>query len=180
MIYHVLANNPASPYNSIASLPVNTVGANLIVIQFVTYPNFAFSGGTISDTYGNTYTLVGGTSYGAAGGPYVSLAYARPAATGPSDVISISAVTTLTSGSVTPSVNGELLITAVNTNLPGTPTTYSIGNAFTVVDSVQQISGVSYGMAAACSIQTTAAAINPTWSSTTSGPMTASIYAFKP
>lgn len=68
-------------------------------------------------------------------------------------------------GSVTPGADGALLVTIVN---HGTSTA-SIDTGYTVngngVGQVVQVDNAHYGIAGAYFIQTTAAAINPTWSS---------------
>lgn len=88
--------------------------------------------------------------------------------------------TTLQPGSITPTADGELLITGVGayciTNC-STPTV-SIGSGFTITDSTNSNAVVDGGLAYL--IQSSAAPINPTWSiGNTSGGIVSSIVAFK-
>ena len=85
--------------------------------------------------------------------------------------------TTLATGSITPTENNELIVTGFGIFNPGTPV--SIDSGFTLVDSINFSSGNYYGSATAYLIQTTASAVNPTWTRTNSNHMTASIASFK-
>ena len=73
-------------------------------------------------------------------------------------------VSTLQTGSVTPSQANELLVTgmSINSNAPGVVPT--IDSGFTVSDADGFGSGNNMGGGAAYLIQTAAAAVNPTWS----------------
>jgi len=69
---------------------------------------------------------------------------------------------TIQPGSITPTQNGELIICAVGDDVdPGT-----IDSSFTITDQKSLVGGVNYGSALTFLIQTTAAAINPTWTGT--------------
>ncbi len=89
----------------------------------------------------------------------------------------ISSGTTIQPGSITPSEDRELVVTAVASD--GAISSPSIGSGFTIVENQPQIP-TAYGIALAYKVQPTAAAVNPTWNS--GGPsidMTASIASFK-
>lgn len=70
-----------------------------------------------------------------------------------------SQVGSLQTGSVTPSANNELVVTSIASS--GSPT-FSINSSFTITD--QTPSGGGFWLALGYLIQTTATAVNPTWS----------------
>lgn len=84
--------------------------------------------------------------------------------------------TTVQPGSVTPSEDNELLITAV-TGISWT--TEAIDSSFTVLDTVPFSGGVTFGVAWAHQIQTTATARNPTWTADAISDYCAKIATFK-
>jgi hypothetical protein len=65
-------------------------------------------------------------------------------------------------GTVTPSVNGALVITACGWDPSATP--LSVSSPFTISDQVNWVSGQSMGVGLAYAVQTTAAASTPSWS----------------
>lgn len=65
-------------------------------------------------------------------------------------------------GSITPTANDELVITALSANSPSGP--YAVDSGFTIAQSALLDMGVSNGLAQAYLVQTTATAENPTWS----------------
>lgn len=73
--------------------------------------------------------------------------------------------TTISTGSVTPSVNDELVVTGISFD---DNTGVAIDSGFTISDTEQLGGGVAIGGALAYLIQTTATAKNPTWSWTNS------------
>lgn len=81
-------------------------------------------------------------------------------------------------GSVTPTVNNSLLVTGSGND--GASTVSSIDTGFTKTDDNQFNSGVNVGGAIAYFQQSTAAAINPTWSATSATTFVAGIASFKP
>jgi hypothetical protein len=86
--------------------------------------------------------------------------------------------TTLQTGSVTPSENNEVLI--AGTGIEGTGRTATINSSFTITDGIAGDGATRMGGYAAYLIQTTATAVNPTW--TYSGAVTrvaANIATFK-
>lgn len=84
--------------------------------------------------------------------------------------------TSLATGSITPSVDGELIISGLT--LAGTSTGPTINSSFTSTNPINAVTGVSYGGGIAWKIQTSGA-INPTWSWTNSAANADSIAAFK-
>lgn len=86
-----------------------------------------------------------------------------------------SGVSTLTTGSVTPTVNKELLLACIST---GNSVLASIDNGFTITDLVTN--GTSENGGSAYLVQTTAGAINPQWSLSVAGDSAAVIGTFKP
>jgi hypothetical protein len=89
-----------------------------------------------------------------------------------------SSVTSLSTGSITPSVNGCVLFTGIG--FENTFSSPSINESFTGIVSASYNSGTHFGLAAAYRIQATAAAINPQWSWTGSATVAARIASFTP
>ena len=85
-------------------------------------------------------------------------------------------VTSHQPGSVTPSVDNELLISCLNY---ADTTTISINSSFTLPVQEPLVGGQHYGGALAYKIQTSAGAENPTWSWTNVSSVSAGIYTFK-
>lgn len=77
-------------------------------------------------------------------------------------------------GSVTPSVNNEVVVTGLASD-----TTYTIDGGYTITDQFPVAGGAAYGVAIAYLVQTTATATNPTWTISTASATTASIATFK-
>lgn len=88
------------------------------------------------------------------------------------------AVTTLQPGSVTPSEDNCVLVTALAVDSPAA--VLSINSGFTIAAQLGSGSGASYNLGIAYKVQTAAQAENPTWTSDTAGLMAAAIAAFKP
>jgi hypothetical protein len=114
--------------------------------------------------------------------PSIAVAAFRSSNASPFDVENgnylVSSGTTIQPGSITPSQDRELVVTALASD--GAITSPSIGSGFTIVENQTQ-SAAAYGIALAYKIQTTAAAVNPLWDSGLGGgiDMTASIASFK-
>lgn len=70
--------------------------------------------------------------------------------------------TTMQPGSVTPGVNNELLVTALNWS-NSSVTTVSIDSSFTITDTRDYSGGTNFGGSMAYFVQGTAGALNPTW-----------------
>lgn len=89
-----------------------------------------------------------------------------------------SGATSLATGSVTPSENGELIL--VGLSFESIISGLGIdGTGFTIIETVPSVGGQNYGAAVAYKIQSTAAAENRTWSWTSSTDGTATIATFK-
>jgi hypothetical protein len=80
-------------------------------------------------------------------------------------------------GSITPSVSGSLVVSG---DTYTDTSTLSVNSSMTIAKQVPVVSGIAYGGGIAYLSQTTAAAINPTWSSSTGSGMCATIMAFHP
>ena len=92
--------------------------------------------------------------------------------------VSTDGVTSIQPGSVTPSVNDELLVCSLG--LGGDVTNLAIGSSFTLQENLPLGSGVNYAAAGAYKIQTSAGAENPQWTWTTSRNAASAIATFKP
>lgn len=77
--------------------------------------------------------------------------------------------TTIQPGSITPTEDNEVIVTIFGVN--GSSSPMSINSGFTETNEVDFGAGDHYGATGAYLIQGTAAAINPTWTRTNSGPM---------
>lgn len=171
-----------SAVNSATTPGINTTGANLIVI-FTTRESSA-----PTDSLGNTWTpitnLTEGNSIGALyykfnpttgaaqtftssgtngtievqawSGASVGLDPGLHSAAG-----STTSSATVQPGSLTPSGNNELLVSGAS--LAG-GSTYSVNSSFTISDANNFTGGSTFGGAMGYFVQSTAAAVNPTWS----------------
>jgi hypothetical protein len=180
---------------------VDTTGATLIVVatsHFSPTPTLSDSKGntwTALTTYGpgsyevkmyycvsptvgsgHTFTLAGANTYptftvlGFSGGSLSSPFDQQNGATG-------SSFDTVQPGSITPTQDNELVVTALSGALSGTPA--SIDSGFSTPVQIANGSGAIFN-AIAYKIQTTAAAVNPTWSvSATASTGAAAIASFK-
>lgn len=88
-----------------------------------------------------------------------------------------SAIITLSTGSITPTQNSELILAALALNANSTSVT--IGGGMTIVDTQAGDPVTHYGSSLAWLAQTAATAINPAWSWTGSGTAASSIASFK-
>lgn len=84
---------------------------------------------------------------------------------------------TIQPGSITPTTNGQIIITALDAST--STNTYSIDSSFTISDSMAYNSTNSVAGAMAYFIQPTAGAINPTWTSDSVPARAAAIASFK-
>jgi len=186
----------AQGQNTTAS--ADTTGANLIVL--CTGLNTL---GTISDSKGNTWTKLttrSGSSIATAiyycyaptvgsghtftmanaVGAIVMEAFSGSAST-PFDVENGAAtdtnVTTLGTGSITPSVNDTLIVAALGAGK--TNQSHSLDSGMTVAQSINGVASTRYGAAIGYKIQTTAAAISPVWTWTNAGEVAVAVAAFK-
>lgn len=86
-------------------------------------------------------------------------------------------VTTIQTGSVTPSESSELVITHLGFNAAGLPT--SIDSSFIETNDREFGASNNYGSTMAYLIQTAAAAVNPTWTRTGTGAQATRIATFR-
>ncbi len=96
-----------------------------------------------------------------------------------------SSVTSFQPGSITPSINNELLLTGVCSNsVPSSSYAYSVDSSFTIATNGWKPyqPGSNYATGSAYLVQTTATAENPTWSWTggSSPYVTSMVASFKP
>jgi hypothetical protein len=164
--------------NSVTTGAINTAGANLIVVSVSGAPS------TLSDSKGNTWTAL--TTYGGVitlyycvnptvgtghtfteGGATTFAAISVMAFSGVSPSSPLdqqngngTVTTSIQPGSVSPSQNNELIVTGL---LMG-PGTASIDSGFNTPIQTAFNGGNAYGTAMSYLVQTTAGAVNPTWS----------------
>lgn len=190
------------------SSPVDTNGANFIVLAIGyagagSTPTVSDSKGntytpltpaTFSDSYcrfyfaenptvgsGHTWTVTGANSY-----PSISMqAWANALTASVFDQQNAGSTTpsyTATSvqpGSVTPGSNNQLIVTAVSNYADMSNVSRSINAGFTISGQVGNVPAISYPLALAYLVQTTAAAVNPTWSWSSSERANSVIATFK-
>jgi hypothetical protein len=85
-------------------------------------------------------------------------------------------LTSLQAGSILPGSDNQLIIATLS---GFGQSSIAIDSGFTIIDTVVSSGGTNYGCATAYKIQTTAIAVNPTWSWTGSTAATAEIASFK-
>lgn len=199
---YVTGATPVGGVNGGTTSAIDTTGANLIVLSVIWY----HPGGTptVSDSKGNTYTALtsitavsgssrlnlyycyaptvgtGHTFTIAGSGIYAGVGAAAfsGAASSPLDAQTgaTAAATTVQPGSITPSVADALLISAAGFDSSGT---ISVNGGFTEVSELAFSGGVNFGVQLAYLIQTSAAAANPTSTTTVSANLTAKLAAFQ-
>lgn len=186
--------------NGFVTGAINTTGCNLLVLGILDYNAVAT---TIVDSKSNTWTglttrpvnfsesrlyycfnpTVGTghtfTPSGLGMYPTICIAGFSGAVTSPFDVENGATGTSGTSkatGSVSPSENNELVITALCFDAINTA---AINSGFTIMNQVNYVSGQHFGGAMAYLVQGSAAAVNPTWSWGTSTDHSTGIATFK-
>jgi hypothetical protein len=196
LIAHTNAHGPSGA--GVTTTAINTTGANVIVV-FV--DQVYGSPATISDSQGNTWRTLTNNGYGAAfsclscnvssshtfsessnASPYpmivAVLAFAVSGTAGIDDSSSNVAYgqSSLQTGSITTTVSGDLLVTAVGGWC--TLSSMSVNSGFTIVETSQDTANACF--ADAWQVQSAAGAINPTWTGWT-GPdrMSAAAWGFK-
>jgi len=203
---HVLIAKTAkgSSSSGVTTDGVDTTGATSIQLAVSSYHIAPMP--TISDSKGNTYTALSsyndgteriqmfyvenptvgsGHTFTASGlSSFASIAVAAFKGGATSSSFDVengnfsTGVTTVTTGSITPTQNNELILAAVNFNAAGD--TVSINSGLNVLAQFAPGSGTNFGVALAAKTLGTAVAINPTWTAgSVSGGMAASIAAFK-
>lgn len=178
---------------------INTTGANLIVVGITC----STGAPTLSDSASNTWTQLAGQ---ATSGLFESLWYCRNPITsashtftagGSGAAICVTAfsgagggidknsgnaanpATTIQPGSVTPTVNGEVIVGFVGNG--GNVETWSVNSSMTISDQLPGISSNYFAAAMAYLIQPTAGAINPTFTTTFAGSaLVVTLATFKP
>lgn len=201
LVSHVSAANASTGATSSA---IDTTGASLLVVVLVYYePSTA---PTITDSKSNSWTGLSVTSItnedaikilyaqnptvgsghtftvsGAA--TYPSICVAAFSGTVTASVFDVEngnsstgAVTSITTGSITPAQDNELIVAGLCQYTGGTPT---IDNGLSVADSVNQNAGVYFASGLAWKQQGVAAAINPAWSFASTPNVVARIASFK-
>ena len=183
-----LVGSNIGQFASTSNVTLNTTGANFIVLSVVHNDN---ASQTITDSNNNTWTpltqysqfaaaacqifyavnpTVGSghtftSTFGSTGsGGIVVSAWSGVATSSPGDGSNGTgyfASTGIQAGSITPSVNGDLIIAAISCDNPSGP--YTVDSSLTILQSALLIAGTSQGLAHAYLIQSTAGAINPTW-----------------
>lgn len=189
---HVVAGSADT--NNVTTGTLDTTGATLLVLVLSNYNAVAT---TISDSKGNTWTALTGfnqasnahcriywsvpTSVGSghtftasstAGYPSISVsAFSGPVRTSPADQQNgAGGASALSVGSVTPTEDNELLVTGVCCWTSGGgvgPSSVDAGFTFSVSILMDAVPN-HYGGGSAYKIQTTAAAVNPAWTTTAS------------
>lgn len=206
MSFTLIANTGAGDtIDSVTTSSINTTGANLIVVNTAWYNGVGDP--TLSDSKinswtgltgrlsganesqrlfycfnptvgsGHTFTLAGSTT-----APAIGVSAWSGAGTSPFDqqngATNLGA-STLSTGSVTPGQDNELVISGICVTNNGGGAV-SINGGFTITNTVAFSSGNHEGVSMAYLIQTTATAANPQWNATNSADsLTASIATFK-
>jgi hypothetical protein len=181
---------------------INTTGANLLIVAVAAYQAQT---ATPSDNKSNTWTALTGRVNGT-NEIWIRIFYCVNPTVGSGHTVTFSAtssfpvimfsafsgagaydkesgggssgnVTSIQTGSLTPTENNSLLYTALCTGV--TATGYGINSSFSVVDSELGQGAVNMGAACGRKIQTTAGAENPTWSWTTTNSAAVAMAVFK-
>ena len=201
-------SEPGTSADSTTTTAINTVGSNLIIVAVA--DAYANPIGTLTDSAGNTwgadtvsngfspagnrivlyylYNPITSTSdtftYSAASSAYAAVAVEAWVGAGSSPLdqtnsstSNSSNVTSLACGSITPVVNNELIFSAISFGAAYTSQSVNTGS---LGDSVAFSSSVTYGLASAYYNQTTAGAINSTYSWTDSAQASCAVMSFKP
>lgn len=182
---------------------IDTTGVNLLVAAVCDY---APGDRSLTDSKGNTWqaltlyqnvasvtsvqlyyvispTVGSGHTFSLDGNSYPTLHVQAWTVTGPAydsrenGSSSTTPSTTRQPGSVTPSEDGCLIVSAISFNT--VLNVASINNSFTISDQLAATAGANVGGAFAYLLQSTAAAINPTWTLTISDESSAAIAVFK-
>lgn len=202
LINHVAAGSTDT--NNVTTASINCTGANFLVACCTSASAHA---GTISDSQSNTWTSLTRTVSGNAtdiqlfyvfnasvsashtftisstgGFPCIEVMAWSGIQTTPNpfdvqNTNSSASATSLTPGSITPSVNNELIVVGLAVDTATSAT--SIDSNFTITDTVTLVGGQHFGGSIAYLLQGTAAAVNPTWSWTTAALPEAAIASFK-
>lgn len=189
MSYSLIAHTAAGNAATVVTSGIDTTGADFIVVSISHYtPSGA---ATLSDSKGNTWTpltdraqaavsaqifycenpVVGSGhtfQYSGGGNYYPSIfvsAWSGSKASSAFDAENgaTAASGPLSTGSITPAEDNELIITALGcNNFPSTAIT--VNGGFTVTDTIETVAGVHFGGGMAYLVQTSASSANPQWS----------------
>jgi hypothetical protein len=206
MAWSLIAHAPSifvSTANSdTTATPIDTTGADLLIVVGSQYSGVA--AGTVTDSKGNTWTALtaqsatpeyeqmfycqGGTVGAghtfAFSGQFSSCAVAAfsGSVASPLDVQAGQAFAgagSIAAGSVTPGQNDSLIVTGLGLAVPGAAP-ITVGSGFTITDTVPPVNPNYEGVGIAYLVQTTAAAINPTWTWSGTVGVAATNAVFKP
>lgn len=198
--FNLIANTASSSAGAITTNSIDTTGADLIVIGLAADDGYNT---TPTDSKSNTWTQA--TSY-TQGNVRVRLWYTTPSSVGSGHTFSFSGsplgtmfvaafsganqsspydqqnganafATSLATGSITPTEDNELIIGLYGINSTGVP--MSVDNGLIEINEVDFVSSNYYGGMMAYKVQTTAAAINPTFTRTNSNGQAATVVSFK-
>ncbi len=144
--------------NSYRTLTIKTnAGGVSTVLAFV---NNAVVGSGHTFTLTNLYPFFGSIKYLALSGASIHLPFDKQNGA----IDAASAISGgLQTGSVSPSVDNEIIITALVATDTAGGETFAIDSGFTISDQIDYSAGNNYGSALAYKIQTTKAAVNPKW-----------------
>lgn len=204
MIKIIGNTSAAGTANTVTTSSLDTTGANLVIVA-CSYQ--VSSGASLTDNKSNTWTALTESAYSA--NVAVKLYYCINPVVGSGHTFTLSGTTvypsigvlalsgmlnanvfdvenganngtaksTIATGSITPTLDDELLVTVLGFNNSGTP--LSIDNSFTVLESQNFLASNHYGLGLAYKVQTSASAINPTWTRTGTGRNATRIASFK-
>ena len=158
------------------------MGSSLLVVLTAAY-SFVTGGATTDSqsnawTFGSIYGTLPGIqmswctnpttssshtfTVGGSGNGYFTIAIAGFAGTLSGSTVDVNTGAAASQpGSATPAHNGELIVTAVASNTPGT---YAVDSGFTITDQISYVNSHYESAGLAYLIQPTAASVNPTWS----------------
>jgi hypothetical protein len=199
----LIANTAAArgAFSGVTTEAIDTTGADFLIIGMVVDDGYST---TPTDSKGNTWTEAA-NSYSSTGVVRVRVWYSIPDTVGTNHTFSASGSvvghilaaafsgvdqsdpedqqsgangsgTTLQPGSITPTEDGALLWAHMGFSSDGLPV--SIDSDYIEIDEAEFVSGESYGGQWAYQIQSTAAAINPTWTRTNSDILTGTQISF--
>lgn len=207
MAYALVSGVVASPVGGGASpttTAIDTTGADLLIIA-AAHASWG-SVGTVSDSKSNTWTALttrnsdagsirllycqnptvgsGHTftttgTFSSIGAVGFSGSTSSPFDTGRESGAAVNAGTSVQPGSITPSVDGALIISVTSFANEGV-TSLTINSGFTEAFELPTGAGQYYGVALSYLIQTTAAAVNPTITLSATGYGATELAAFKP
>jgi hypothetical protein len=200
--HSVSLGTPSSP---VTTPGINTTGASLLVVAISQYNGVSI--GSVSDSRSNTWTPLTGKT--ANSEPYSQLFYCASPLVGAGHtftldngggifgVIGVQAWTggvgtfdvqngaingtpglSLQPGSVTPTVGSSLIVSAISADAGAA--SFAIDSGFTITDRVDYAGSVNEAFGMAYLVQGAAAAVNPSWSWSSSADAAATIASFKP